>query len=163
MTFQRLGVILGLAAAAIVRTSAVQSQRPPSGSWPPGLQQASDASPALSPAEEAKTFYLPPGYHAELVASEPLVVDPILIDWDADGRLWAVEELAYMPEINPSTEVEHQPICRIVVLEDTNGDGKMDKRTVFADGLVLPRALKVLDHGVLVAEPPHLWLMRDTN
>ena len=58
---------------------------------------------------------------------------------------------------------EHEPLGRIVVLEDTDDDGKMDKRTVFADGLVLPRALKVLAHGVLVGEPPNLWLMRDTN
>ena len=49
------------------------------------------------------------------------------------------------------------------MLEDTNNDGKMDKKTVFLDRLVLPRALKVLDKGVLVAEPPHLWLARDTN
>ena len=49
------------------------------------------------------------------------------------------------------------------MLEDTNGDGGMDKRTVFADGLVLARSLKVLDRGVLVAEPPNVWLMRDTN
>jgi len=50
-----------------------------------------------------------------------------------------------------------------VVLEDTNSDGRMDKRTVFADGLVLARSLKVLDRGILVAEPPNVWLMRDTN
>ena len=163
LTLQRLSVILALAAGAIVHTSALQSQKSASNPWPPGLQQVPDESPVLSPAEELKKFFLPPGYHAELVASEPMVVDPIAIDWDADGRMWVIEQLAYMPEINPSIEREHEPICRIVVLEDTNGDGKMDKRTVFADGLVLPRALKVLDHGVLVGEPPNLWLMRDTN
>ena len=55
------------------------------------------------------------------------------------------------------------PIGRVVVLEDTNNDGMMDKRTVFADGLILPRAVKVLDRGVLVGEPPNVWLMHDTN
>ncbi len=49
------------------------------------------------------------------------------------------------------------------MLEDTDGDGVMDKRTVFADKLVLPRALKVLDPGALVGEPPNLWLMKDTD
>ena len=55
------------------------------------------------------------------------------------------------------------PIGRVVVLEDTNHDGTMDKRTVFADGLILARAVKVLDHGVLVGEPPNVWLMHDTD
>ena len=56
-----------------------------------------------------------------------------------------------------------EPIGRIAVLEDTNDDGKMDKRTVFMDGLVLPRALKVLANGVLVGEPPNLWFAKDTD
>jgi mono/diheme cytochrome c family protein len=136
---------------------AYQANKP----WPPGLQTVSDESPVLSPEESMKTFFMPPGYHVELVASEPMIEEPILIDWDADGRLWVIEERGYMQDL-PATN-EREPIGRISVLEDTNDDGKMDKKTVFMDGLVLPRALKVLNHGVLIGEPPHLWLARDTN
>jgi mono/diheme cytochrome c family protein/glucose/arabinose dehydrogenase len=118
-------------------------------------------APVLLPRDELKTIKLPPGYHLELVASEPLVRDPVVIDWDGEGRLWVVEMSGYMNDIQAARE--HDPTGRIVVLEDTNGDGTMDKRTVFADGLVLPRALKVLNTGVLVGEPPNLWFMRDAN
>ena len=104
---------------------------------------------------------MPPGYRLELVASEPLIQEPVAIDWDPDGRLWAVEMPGFMADITGSNE--HAPIGRVVVLEDRNHDGRMDTRTVFADGLVLARSLKVLDRGVLVAEPPNVWLMRDTN
>ena len=62
----------------------------------------------------------------------------------------------------PATN-DRAPIGRISVLEDTNRDGRRYKKTVVLDGLVLPRALKVLDKAVLVGEPPHLWLARDTN
>jgi mono/diheme cytochrome c family protein/glucose/arabinose dehydrogenase len=133
------------------------SQRP----WPPRVQEVSNESPALSPAEALKTFFLPPGYSVELVASEPLVRDPVAIDWDPDGRLWAVEMSGYMRNISGADE--HDPVGRVIVLQDENGDGRMDKRTVFAEGLVLARAVKVLDRGVLVGEPPNAWLMRDTN
>src|SRR5262245_14206427 len=156
--------VVAAAMGAVTARSRLQAA-PQAPVWPPPFQRVPTDQPSMpkSPADEAKTFYLPPGYHAELVASEPLVIDPIFIDWDANGRMWVIEEPAYMPEINPSIEREHEPVGRIVVLEDTNGDGKMDKRTVFADRLVMPRALKVLHHGVLVGEPPNLWLMQDTN
>ena len=108
-----------------------------------------------------KTFFLPPGYRVELVASEPMIQEPVFVDTDPDGRLWVIEMLGYMLDI--SATGEREPLGRISVLEDLNDDGKMDKKTVFLDKLVLPRALKVLDHGVLVGEPPNLWLARDTN
>jgi mono/diheme cytochrome c family protein/glucose/arabinose dehydrogenase len=104
---------------------------------------------------------MPPGYRVELVASEPLVQEPVAMDWDTDGRLWVVEMPGFMADITGSNEDD--PIGRVVVLQDTNGDGRMDKRTVFADGMVLARSIKILDRGVLVAEPPNVWLMRDTN
>ena len=120
-----------------------------------------DDSPPLSPRDALATFYMAPGYRVELVASEPLVQAPVAIDWDLHGRLWVVEMPGYMRNVTGGNE--HDPIGRIVVLEDTDRDGTMDKRTVFADGLVLARAIKVLEHGVLVGEPPNVWLMHDTN
>jgi len=126
------------------------------------VQKVSDESPPLSPAEALKTFYMPPGYRLELVASEPLVQDPAVMDWDLEGRLWVVEMTGFVRDLE-APEPNLDRIGNVVVLEDTNHDGKMDKRTVFADGLILPRALKVLDRGVLVGEPGSLWLMHDTN
>jgi mono/diheme cytochrome c family protein/glucose/arabinose dehydrogenase len=150
-----------VAAILIAATAATgygfQNRRP----WPPGLQPVSDESPVLSPEAEMKTFFMPPDYHVELVASEPMIEEPILIDWDPDGRLWVVEQRGYMQDLTATNE--RAPLGRVSVLEDTNGDGKMDKKTVFLDGLSQPRALKVLDYGVLIGEPPHLWLARDTN
>ena len=150
-----IGTFLGVA------LSAAQQRSPANRPWPPGVQQVSPESPVLSPADALNTFYMPPGYHLELVASEPLVEAPVALDWDLQGRLWVVEMPGFMADLRGSNE--HDPIGRVVVLEDTNHDGVMDKRTVFADGLVLARSLKVLDRGVLVAEPPNVWLMRDTN
>lgn len=90
-----------------------------------------------------KHFYLPPGYRVELVASEPLVQDPIAVDWDADGRLWVVEYPEYVRSLT-DPEPNLEPIGRITVLEDTDNDGKMDKRTVFADGLAFHRIKRVI-------------------
>jgi mono/diheme cytochrome c family protein/glucose/arabinose dehydrogenase len=142
-----------------VTTYAFQGAQVPR-AWPPGVQKP-QGSPPLPPEAALKTFSMPPGYRLELVASEPLIQDPVAIDWDTEGRIWAVEMPGFMIDVAGSKE--HDPIGRVVVLEDTNADGVMDKRTVFADGLVLARSLKVLDRGVLVAEPPNVWLMRDTD
>lgn len=137
----------------------VVAQRPRP--WPPGVQAAPDSAPVRSPEEELSTFVIAPGYRVQLVAAEPLVQDPVAIDWDTQGRLWVVEMPGFMPDI--AATGEHDPVGRVVTLADTDGDGRMDRRTVFADGLVLARSVKVLEHGVLVAEPPDLWLMRDTD
>jgi mono/diheme cytochrome c family protein/glucose/arabinose dehydrogenase len=118
-------------------------------------------APPLSPDEALKTFRLAPGYRIELVAAEPLVNSPIFFEFDPDGRIWVVEYPGYMRDLQGTGEAD--PICRIVVLEDTNGDGRADKSTVFLDGLVMPRSLAFVEGGVLVAEPPHLWFCQDTT
>ncbi|MEX2639140.1 MAG: c-type cytochrome [Balneolales bacterium] len=123
--------------------------------------------PPLHPDESLKKFQLEEGFRIELVASEPMVTDPVAMDIDADGRLWVVDMPSYMPVVDRGdweTAVREQvPQGRIVVLEDTNGDGKMDKHRVFRDELVLPRAIKVVHDGVLIGEPPNVWLIRDTT
>ena len=120
-----------------------------------------EVAPVLTPDEALKRFVLPDGYRIELVAAEPMVQDPIAIDFDADGRMYVVEMRGYMPNIRG--EGEDQPVGRIVVLEDRNDDGRMDHATTFIDSLVLPRAVRVLERGVLVGAPPSLWLVRDTT
>ncbi len=156
----RLGVLVLVAiAAGVVGHGQPQTAGSP---WPPGVRQVADASPALAPADALKTFVLPPGYRLELVASEPLVRDPTAIDWDQAGRLWVVEMTGFVRDLE-APEPNLDPTGRVVVVEDTNGDGRMDKRTVFADGLVLPRAVKVLDRGVLIGEPGIVYWLRDTN
>ncbi|MBA4147551.1 MAG: c-type cytochrome [Verrucomicrobia bacterium] len=131
----------------------VQVSRVPAEMIPP--------SPVLSSAEALKSFTLQPGFRIELVADEPLVRDPVAMAFDADGRIWVAEMSGYMQTYEGGGE--DQPVGNIVVLEDTNGDGKMDKRTVFLDNLVMPRAVSLVRGGVLVAEPPNLWFCRDTN
>ncbi|HXW07413.1 MAG TPA: c-type cytochrome [Vicinamibacterales bacterium] len=160
MPVSRLTPLACLCAAAVLAGFEGQSS-PSRQSWPPAVQQVPPTSPPLAPGEALKTFYMPPGYRLELVASEPLVQEPVAIDWDPDGRLWAVEMPGFMANLSGSNELD--PIGRVVVLEDLDGDGRMDRRTVFAEGLVLARSIKVLDRGVLVAEPPDVWLMRDTD
>ena len=86
---------LALLGSALISTAHAQLS-PQDRPWPPGVQKVSDQSPALSPEEALKTFHLPPGYYLELVASEPLVRDPIAMDWDTTGRLWVVEMPAYL-------------------------------------------------------------------
>jgi mono/diheme cytochrome c family protein/glucose/arabinose dehydrogenase len=161
MLLARVRAMAILLAVMVITGYGYQSS-PVNRPWPPGVQQVSPESPVLPAAEAVKTFFMAPGYRVELVASEPLVQDPIAMDWDPQGRLWVVEMPGFVPDL-AAPEPNMDPVGRIVVLEDTDRDGAMDKRTVFADGLVLARSLKVLDRGVLVAEPPNVWLMRDTD
>lgn len=127
----------------------------------PELKFRPPPPPVLSPAEEMKTFKVAPGFKVELVASEPMIETPIALSWDDQGRLFVCEMRGYMHDVDGTGE--DQPVGRISRLEDTDGDGKMDKATVFADKLVMPRAVMAMGDGALVAEPPMLTYYRDTD
>ncbi|HEV2294913.1 MAG TPA: c-type cytochrome [Tepidisphaeraceae bacterium] len=122
---------------------------------------ATQPVPLLTADETIPTFNLPPGFRIEVVAEEPMVEHPVAMQFAPDGRLWVVEMRSYMPNID--AEGERKPNGRISVLEDIDGDGRMDKSTVFMDGLVLPRAVGLVREGALVGIPPNVWYARDTD
>lgn len=135
----------------------------PSNAGPKDFEIPIDLPPApvLSPEEALQTIHVPDGYKVELVASEPLISDPIAMSWDAQGRLYVVEMNGYMHDIEGAGE--DQPIGRIQLLEDTNDDGVMDTASLFLDNLVMPRAVMAVNGGALVAEPPNLFFCKDTD
>lgn len=118
-------------------------------------------SPPKSPEEELATFQLEPGFKAMLVASEPMVQDPVVMSFDEDGRLWVVEMRGFMSDIDGTKEKERNG--RISILEDTDGDGQMDVSTIYIDSLVMPRALAIVSGGALIAENESLWLTQDLD
>ena len=132
-----------LLAMALAAAVSLAGQSPIGRPWPPGVLPAPDRSLPVAPVDALTAFSMPPGYRIELVASEPLVQAPVAIDWDTEGRLWVVEMPGFMADITGSNE--HADPIDVVVLEDLDADGRMT--SVFAEGLVLARSLKVLDRG----------------
>ncbi len=113
--------------------------------------------PALSPQDAVKKMTVPDGFTVELVASEPDIVNPIAMTFDERGRLWITESLEYpRSSAGPGKD-------RIKILEDTHGDGKFDKVTVFADGLNIPSGLNLGYGGVWVANSPDILFLQDTK
>lgn len=110
----------------------------------------------VEPGAAIATFQLRPGIRAELAAAEPLVVDPIAMCFDEDSRLFVVEMRDY-------SERRDERLGRIRLLEDSNGDGRMDKSTIFAENLPWPTALIWYDGGLFVGSTPDILYLKDTN
>ncbi|TLD70853.1 c-type cytochrome [Phragmitibacter flavus] len=109
-----------------------------------------------------KSLTVPEGYKVELFASEkefPNLANPMQLSFDAKGRLWVATMPTY-PHYRPG---DAMPDDKILIYEDTNGDGKADKETVFADKLHLPIGFEFAADGVYVSQEPNLVLIRDTN
>src|SRR5687767_306833 len=150
-TARSLGAI-----ASLFSIVGVVAQRP-SGIAPAEVVQKHDNDPA----SELASFKVAEGFEVGLFASEKDgIVNPIASRFDRFGRLWVIGSITY-PQIKPGEE----PNDYVRVLEDTDGDGKADKSTVFADKLMIPTGLEVDGDGkgCWVGEGTKLWHMRDTD
>ncbi len=117
-------------------------------------------APPKSPEESLACFKVEPGLRVELVAAEPLVFDPVSIGFDEQGRMFVVEYIDY-PEgpKNPNDP----PLSRIVMLEDTDNDGRMDRRHLFADHLNFAHSLMPFRGGLLVGAKTEILFLKDTD
>jgi len=112
-----------------------------------------------SPEQSLKAIHLKPGFKAELVATEPLVQDPIFIDWDPQGRLWVVEMADY-----PFHDYQSKKRSgRVKILTDTDGDGRYDQATTFLDDLMYPTGLALWKNGAFIASVPDVFYAEDTD
>ena len=122
------------------------------------------AVPALTPDKELEKFILQPGYRLELVLSDPIIQEPTAIAFDGNGRMFVLEDRGYMQDADATGE--HDPIGRVSLHVDTDGDGKYDKHTVFVDNLVFPRFLLPFGPNALLTKESHsqeVWKYTDTN
>ncbi len=110
---------------------------------------------ALPPDEAIASFELEPGFKIELIAAEPLVADPVDMEIDEYGRMYVVEMHGY--------PLDKSGNGKIKLLTDTDGDGRMDKSTVFADNLVLPNGILRWKQGILVTDAPNVLYFEDTD
>ncbi len=130
-----------------------------------GAKWGSQAEPVrkmqrpVDPAESAKHMALPAGFEPKLFASEPEIAKPIALAWDHRGRLWIAETTDYPNEKQP----EGKGHDRIKICEDTDGDGRADKFTVFAEGLSIPTSLTFSRGGLIVHSAPETIFLKDTD
>lgn len=153
-----LAVVIVAGAWWLLRTPAATDGEPEEKTAGPKFYQTLDnqPAPALSPAEALSTFRIAPGFDIELVAAEPLVQAPVAMAWDEHGRLYVAEMRGFMRDAHGTDS--DKPLGQVVRLADTDGDGRMDTSDVFLGELVNPRAVAVVNEGVLIGEPPNLWL-----
>ncbi len=114
--------------------------------------------PDPAPEAQLESFQVADGFEVNLFVSDPMIAKPVQINWDAQGRLWIVSSKVY-PQIEPGQEAQDE----ILVVEDTDGDGMADKKTVFADGLLIPTGVLPTDKGAYVANSTELLFMEDTD
>src|SRR5688572_11963675 len=135
--------------------AAVAAQLPDSFKAYPGAE----GTRPLEPEQALAAFTTKPGLTVELVAAEPLVQDPVAIDWGPDGKLWVCE----MHDYPSGTDNNWQPGGRVKFLEDRDADGTFEHATIFAEGLPFPTGLMAWKGGVIICAAPDILFARDEN
>ena len=148
--------ILGGVVTFAAGTPAFAQDRPESPAPIPHGQDRAPNAPR-SPAEAIRAMTVPAGFRVELVAAEPQIVNPVAMTFDERGRIWITESLEY------PRRASGQGRDRVKILEDTDGDGKADKFTVFAEGLNIPSGIAVGHGGVWVANSPDILFLQDRD
>ncbi|MBL8830102.1 MAG: ThuA domain-containing protein, partial [Planctomycetaceae bacterium] len=113
----------------------------------------------LPPEESLKHFVTPEGFHVELFAAEPDIGKPLSMAWDERGRLWLCESVDYPNDLQPPGQGHD----RIRICEDTNGDGRADRFTIFAEQLSIPTAIAFWRGGAIVQDGTQTIFLKDTN
>lgn len=129
------------------------------GKWGETGAPISKVQKPLSADQSRERLFLPRGFEAKLFVSEPEIGKPLAIAWDHRGRLWICETVDYPNDLRPPGKGnDHIKIC-----EDTDGDGRADKFTVFAEGLSIPTGLAFANGGVVVLQAPDTLFLKDTD
>src|SRR5262249_51869849 len=124
----------------------------------PAPAQRDAKVPDPDPEIERKTFIVADGFEVNLFAADPMLAKPIQISFDPQGRLWGASRETY-PQITPGQQADD----KILILEDRDGDGKADRTTVFARGLLIPTGIEPGNGGVYVADSTELLHLSDPD
>jgi putative heme-binding domain-containing protein len=144
---RRQGLLLAVALGLVLSlASAAHAQRE--------LKSIPEPDPEL----ERRSFQVAEGFEVNLYAADPLLAKPIQMNFDAAGRLWVASSEVY-PQIKPGQKAND----KIIILEDTDGKGRANKTTVFADGLLIPTGVEPGDGGAYVANSTELLHLKDTD
>lgn len=127
--------------------------------WGTTAEPIAEMQLPLDPEEAMKHLVTPVDFEVKLFASEPQIKRPISMNWDERGRLWIAETVDYPNELKPAGQGRD----RIVICEDSDGDGKADRLTVFADKLSIPTSFAFHKDGIIVQQAPHTIWLRDTD
>src|SRR5437867_1095824 len=149
----------GLRPFEYVESTAPLPNYTPNAQWGTQSEPIRTMQKPLDPAESMKHLVTFPEFEVSLFASEPDIVKPIWLAWDERGRLWIAETVDYPNNLQPDGEGHD----RLKICEDTNGDGRADKFTVFADQLSIPTGFVFANGGVIVIHSGKTEFFKDTN